>query len=88
MYGLKQAAILAYKQLVKHLATFGYAPVPFSLFLWKHNTRKTQFFLCVDDFGIKFYPKSNADHLIHALKEAYLVTVDWEGRNYCGYQLD
>ena len=33
MYGLKQAAILAYKQLKNHLAPYGYEPVPTSLSL-------------------------------------------------------
>ena len=33
MYGLKQAAILAYKQLKKHLEPYGYEPVPTSLSL-------------------------------------------------------
>ena len=88
MYGLKQAAILAYKQLVKHLEPYGYAPVPHSLSLWTHKTKRTKCCLCVDDFGIKYYSKEDALHLVNALKEGYPTSVDWEGNNYCGYKLE
>ena len=57
MYGLKQAAILAHQQLVTHLKPYGYSPIPFSLSLWKHATRKTTFCLCVDDFGVNISQK-------------------------------
>ena len=40
MYGLKQAAILAYKLLVKRLRNDGYQPIPMTNGLFKHNSRK------------------------------------------------
>ena len=80
MYGLKQAALLAYNKLVKHLKPFGYSPVPFSLSLWTHVSRPTKFCLCVDDFGVKYFSKADADHLLDSLKTAFQVTVDWEGK--------
>ena len=40
IYGLKQAAILAYKLLKKRLAPAGYFPSRESNGLWKHKTRK------------------------------------------------
>ena len=46
MYGLKQAAILAYKQLVINLGQHGYYPIPLTTGLWKHKTRDTVFALC------------------------------------------
>ena len=88
MYGLKQAAILAYKQLKTNLANFGYHPIPHSVGMWKHKSRKTLFCLCVDDFGIQYHNRADADHLIHALQQFYEITIDWKGRNYCGLQLD
>ena len=88
MYGLKQAAILAYRQLVQHLDSYCYVPVPFLLSLWTHKTLRTKFCLCVDDFGVKFYSKDDAENLINALKKGYPVTVDWDGKNYCGFTLD
>ena len=55
MYGLKQAAILAYVQLVEHLSKHGYEPVVETTCIFKHKTRRTRFYLCVDDFGVKYY---------------------------------
>ena len=68
MYGLKQAAILAYKQLVKNLGQHGYYPIPLTNGLWKHKTRGTVFALCVDDFGVKYTSKDSINHLIATLK--------------------
>ena len=53
MYGLKQVAILAYNQLKANLKHHGYFPIPQTVGMWKHNTRKTKFCLCVDNFGIQ-----------------------------------
>ena len=57
MYGLKQAAVLAYNHIKKTLAPHGYEPVQGTTGLWKHKTRKFSFCLCVDDFGIKYFDK-------------------------------
>jgi hypothetical protein len=53
MYGLKEAGILAFEQLVTNLAPHGYKPAPFTPGLWRHTTEPTTFTLCVDDFGVK-----------------------------------
>jgi len=84
MYGLKQAAILAYKQLVQHLALHGYKPCGNTTGIWEHKTLKTKFALCVDDFMVKYFTKSDAQHLINALKRKYDITIDWSGKNFCG----
>ena len=44
--------------------------------------------LCVDDFGVKYFSKADADHLIAAIKEHYDVTIDWASTIYCGLTLD
>ena len=67
MYGLKQAAILAYKLLIKQLAIDGYHPIPLTNGLFKHNKRKTIFALCVDYFGIKYYSTEDLLHLQNTL---------------------
>jgi hypothetical protein len=87
MYGLKHAAVLAYNHLVRHLATSGYHPCPFTNRLWKHHTHRTKFCLCVDDFSIKDYSKTDADHLLDALRRQYIISPDWHGTNYCGLTL-
>jgi hypothetical protein len=88
MYGLKEAAILAYDQLRTHLAPYGYFPVQHTPGLWRHRTRRTTFTLAVDDFGIKYFSKDDADHLFAALATRYALTKDWTGSNYLGFTLD
>ena len=88
MYGLKQAARLAYEDLKKHLKKFGYEPDPIAQNIWKHSTRKTKFCLCVDDFGVQYFNADDAKHLINALKNKYDITVDFTGKNFCGLHLD
>ena len=84
MYGLKQAAVLAYNKLVTVLSTHGYKPCTYSTGLWEHTTLKTKFCVCVDDFGVKYFNKADADHLLTALKTHYSLTIDWTGGDYCG----
>ena len=45
MYGLKQASVIAYKKLVKHIYGHGYYNIPFTTGLWSHRTLKTKFCL-------------------------------------------
>src|SRR5688572_8702580 len=84
MYRLKEAAILAYEQLQEHLSHYGYVPMKHTPGLWQHKSRPTTFTLAVDDFGIKFFKKSDADHLLNALRNKYSITVDWTGTSYLG----
>jgi hypothetical protein len=88
MHGLKEASVLAYNQLKEHLAPYGYAPVRFTPGLWKHNKRRTTFTLAVDDFGIKYFHKADADHLFSALHDKYELTKDWTGTSYLGLTLN
>jgi hypothetical protein len=88
MYGLKEAGILAFEQLFTKLAPHGYKPAPFTPGLWRHTTKPTTFTLCVDDFGVKFFTKPDALHLVAALHRDYEITTDWDGSLYCGLTLD
>lgn len=56
-------------------------------YLWKHDTFHITFTLVVDDFAVKYTSRKDADHLMHALKENYSVSEDWEGTKYCGISL-
>ena len=62
----------------------GCYPVPFTTGLWTHKTRKIKFCLCVDDFGVKYFTKDDANHLLDPLKKLLGISTDWEGRNYLG----
>jgi hypothetical protein len=87
MYGLKEASILAYDQLKAHLQQYGYSPVCFTPGLWHHNTCHTTFTLAVDNFGIKYFCKADADHLFAALHDKYALTKDWTGESYLSLTL-
>ena len=65
----------------------GYYEVKHTPGLWKHISRPIQFTLTVDDFGVKYVSKDNADHLIHALKLYYNLEEDWTGSLYCDIKL-
>ncbi|KAL7524496.1 hypothetical protein ACHAXR_001939, partial [Thalassiosira sp. AJA248-18] len=88
MYGLPQSGRLANDLLRKRLSKHGYYEVTHTPGLWRHATRPVWFTLIVDDFGIKYIGKENADHLISALEENYTLEVDWEGKLYAGISLD
>ena len=88
MYHLKEAGIIAFNQLVQKLAPAGYEPMLFTPGLWKHRTKPTTFVLCVDDFGVKYFSKADAQHLIDTIKENYELSIDWEGTLYCGLTLN
>jgi hypothetical protein len=68
MYGLPQAGILAYNQLVAHLAKYGYAPITRASGIWTHDTRDVTFCLVLDDFGIKYTNRCDAEHHFTALQ--------------------
>ena len=87
MYGLPQAGIIAYEQLVRVLAPFGYAPSRHTPGLWRHKTRPITFSLCVDDFGIKYVGRQHADHILAALKTKYEATTEWTGGTYLGIKI-
>ena len=53
MYGIKQAARLAFDNIIKPLALHRYLPVDYSPGLWKYNTCSTLFILCDENFVIK-----------------------------------
>jgi hypothetical protein len=83
MYGLKEAGIIAFE-----LSPHGYKPAPFPPGLWHHKSKPTTFTLCIDNFGIKYFSKRDALHLVAALQEDYEITTDWTGLLYCGLTLD
>ena len=87
MSGLKQAGQIASDLLTKNLARNGYAPVPHTPSLWRHHTSDLVFSLVVDDFGIKYTRKADADHMLKSLREDYDITEDWTGEKYLGLTL-
>ena len=87
MYGLPQAGRMAYIKLIKHLAEDGYIPTGNTPGLFRHITRPTIFNLVVDDFGCMVIGDTHAEHLINTLRKNYDVTIDREGKIFCGIHL-
>ena len=88
MYGLPQAGRIASDALVPKLNAAGYHQSPHVPGLFKHESRPVWFSLVVDDFGVAYVGKENAEHLIQTLHEAnYKITTDWEGTTFCGITL-
>lgn len=87
MHGLKQAACLAYNAFVTNLKTNGYSLDKYCPNIWVHKTRATKFCLCVEYFGVKYFNKEDADHLINSLKQNDEITVDWLGSHFCGLNI-
>ena len=83
MYGFKQAEILVYEQLCEKLYPAGYHPIIGSAGMLFHVSRPEKNCLCVNDFGFKYYNKSDAQHLIDTLGKHYKYSVDCSGENIC-----
>ena len=79
MYCLKQAARIAYDRLVQYLCPHGYATSRTNPGLWKHESKKVYFALCVDDFGVKYTCKKEVQHLLDVLQQQYPIQYDWSG---------
>ena len=88
MPGLKQASRISNDRLKSHLAQFGFAPVPRTPKLCKHDTKPILFYLAVDGFGVNYIGKETADHLIQALQKLYTISINWTGSLFCGLTID
>jgi len=88
IYGLKQAGKLAQDRLFEHLNKHGYKECPNTPCLFIHESRPVSFCSVVDDFGVKYKGKENADHLLDTLKKLYQITEDWSGSKYVGLTIN
>ncbi|MHA7856378.1 hypothetical protein [Marinobacter shengliensis] len=87
MYGLPQAGKLANDELTAFLAPHGYRPCPITPGLWKHDHSTTMFTLVVDDFGVRYDKRADAEALEQLLLQRYKVSTDWTGSRYVGLDL-
>jgi hypothetical protein len=42
----------------------------------------------VDDFGVMYIGRENAEHLVTSIKKKYDISSDWTGSAYCGLKID
>ena len=82
MYALDQAGIIAHEAHNEHLKTYGYAPERITQVIWTHQDRDINSTLVVENFGIKYRNKMDANQLIAALQTKYEVTQYWTGGLY------
>jgi hypothetical protein len=88
LYGLPQAGKIAQDKLIKHLSSHGYHNTDNTPCLFNHESRDIAFTLVVDDFCIKYTEDEDLAHLLAALREAYVITVDMEGKKYVGINIE
>ena len=50
--------------------------------LYFGHTKAGKNCVCVDDFGVKYSSKDDANNLLDSLKKHYAISTYWEGRNY------
>jgi hypothetical protein len=90
MYGglPQEAGRITYDRLKEFLAPHGYAPLAHTPGLWRDTNTNLVFSLVIDEFGVKFTNKRDADHLMSTLQQLYRVSTDWDGQRYCGLTLE
>jgi hypothetical protein len=88
MYGLPHAGRMAAIKVTTLLAKAGYRECRHNKMVFRHDTRDVTFTLVVDDFLIKYSERADAEHLIRALEEVYVMKTDWEAKKYLGITLD
>ena len=88
IYGLKQSGALAAKMFAKILNKEGYYQAKHTKRLWLHKTKDVSFTLVVDDFGVKYCRKRDAEELVALLEGMYSCKCDWRGEQYISVHLD
>ena len=87
MYGLREASYLSNVELKKVLAKEGYIPSKYTPGLFMHKTRDIAFSLCIDDFGVRYVKKEDAEHLAKTVSDRYPIKVNWDPDYYLGVTL-
>ena len=87
-YRLKQAAMLAYINLINNLKKDGYSLIPHTDKYWHHEKYPMMFCLCANDFRVKYFEKRDLNHLITLLLKNYKISTDYSGTNYCGLTIE
>ena len=86
-YGIPQVGKLSHDLLSESLQEAGYYEAATTPGLWHHRWRPIQFVLIVDDFGVEYVRKKDADHLAKTLKKHHTISQDWEGKKFYGIDL-
>ena len=88
IYWIKQAGKITNDNLIEYIKEFGYYPFRKTPGLWLHKTRNISFTLVVDDLGVKYIEKADADHLFSEIKAKYPFKIDWKANTYLGINFE
>ena len=88
MYRLRETGYIANVELKRVLGLEGYIPSKFTPGLFTHKTRDIAFSLVVDDFGVKYTKREDAEHLLKTIQHRYPVKADWDPTFYLGVTLE
>ena len=68
LYGLCEARFIANVELKRTLGLEGYVPSKFSPGLFTHKRREIAFSLVVDEFGVRYKKREDAEHLLKTIQ--------------------
>ena len=88
IYGLRKAGYKANIKLKRVLGLEGYVPLKFTPGLFTHKTRGIAFSFAVDDFGVRYTKREDAEHLLKTIQDRYPVKADWDPIFYLEVTLD
>ena len=82
------SAAVSYNQVVNYMNIYDYYSILLTTGLWTHRTRRTKLSICVDDYGVEYFNKYDAYHILSSLAKHYSVSTDWGGKKYPGLHID
>ena len=56
--------------------------------MWLHKTRSISFTLVMDDLGVKYIDKVDADNIFSAIEAKYPLKIYWEAKTYLGINFE
>ena len=88
IYGMRQAGYIAQRNLLALLKANGYYESGYDS-IFTSNDGKTIFLTHTDDFAIGYDDEKEVQQLVQMLTEAkYKITIDMEGKNFCGFEVE
>ena len=88
MYRLRESGYIANIELKRILGLEGYVPSRFTPGLFTHKNRDIAFSLVVDDFGVRYTKKEDAEHLVKTIQGRHPIKTDCEPTFYLGVTLE
>ena len=79
-YWLPQSGKLVHDLLSKRLHKEGYYETATTPGMWRHRWRPIHSVLIVDDFGVEYVRKTDANYRTKIMKTHNKISQDWEGK--------